>query len=34
LIRDEIAATPLAEVAGKKKSADLTLFKLAQTLAE
>jgi 6-phosphofructokinase 1 len=34
LIRNEIVATPLAEVAGKKKSADLRLFKLAEVLAE
>ena len=33
LICGQIAATPLAEVAGKKKSVDLTLFKLAQILA-
>ncbi len=34
LIRDEVAATPLASVAGKKKSPDLRLVKLAQILAE
>ena len=34
LIRDEITATPLCEVAGKKKAPDLHLFKLAQILAK
>jgi 6-phosphofructokinase 1 len=34
LIRDEITATPLCEVAGKKKAPDLRLFKLAQILAK
>lgn len=34
LINDEITATPLAQVAGKKKSPDLGLFKLAQILAK
>jgi 6-phosphofructokinase 1 len=34
VIRDEITATPLCEVAGKKKPPDLRLFKLAQILAK
>lgn len=34
LIRDELTATPLAEVAGKKKVPDLRLFQLAQILAK
>ena len=34
LIRDEITATPLHEVAGKKKAPDLRLFELAQILAK
>jgi hypothetical protein len=34
LIRDEITATPLCEVAGKKKAPDLRLFKVAQILAK
>jgi 6-phosphofructokinase 1 len=34
LIKDEIAATPLIEVAGKKKAPDLRLFQLAQILAK
>jgi 6-phosphofructokinase 1 len=34
LIRDEITATPLREVAGKKKAPDLRLFQLAQILAK
>lgn len=34
LIKDEITATPLAEVAGRKKPPDLRLFKLAQILAK
>jgi 6-phosphofructokinase 1 len=34
LIRDEIRATPLHEVAGKKKAPDLRLFELAQILAK
>jgi 6-phosphofructokinase 1 len=34
LIRDEITATPLREVAGKKKPPDLRLFQLAQILAK
>jgi 6-phosphofructokinase 1 len=34
LIKDEITATPLFEVAGKKKAPDLRLFKLAQILAK
>jgi len=34
LIRDEITATPLSEVAGKKKAPDLRLYQLAQILAK
>jgi len=34
LVHDEITATPLCEVAGKKKIPDLRLFKLAQILAQ
>jgi hypothetical protein len=34
LINDEITATPLVDVAGKKKPPDLRLFKLAQILAK
>jgi 6-phosphofructokinase 1 len=34
LVRDEITATPLREVAGKKKAPDLRLFQLAQILAK
>jgi 6-phosphofructokinase 1 len=34
LIKDEITATPLVDVAGKKKPPDLRLFKLAQILAK
>jgi 6-phosphofructokinase len=33
LIKGEIAATPLAEVAGKKKGLDLNLLELAKVLA-
>ncbi|MFH1002554.1 MAG: 6-phosphofructokinase [Chloroflexota bacterium] len=32
LLKDEMAATPLAEVAGRKKALDLSLLKLAQVL--
>jgi 6-phosphofructokinase 1 len=34
LIKDEVTATPLSEVAGKKKAPDLRLFKLAQILSK
>ena len=34
LIKGEIAATPLAEVAAKKKGLDLNLLELAKVLAE
>lgn len=34
LIKGEIAATPLAEVAAKKKGLDLSLLELAKVLAE
>ena len=34
LAKDEVTATPLFEVAGKKKAPDLRLFKLAQILAK
>ena len=34
LIKDEVRATPLVEVAGKKKVPDLRLFRLAQILAK
>ncbi len=34
LIKDEVTATPLCEVAGKKKAPDLRLFRLAQILAK
>ena len=34
LVKDEVTATPLFEVAGKKKAPDLRLFKLAQILAK
>jgi 6-phosphofructokinase 1 len=34
LIRDEITATPLGEVAGRKKVPDLRLFEMAQILAK
>ena len=33
LIRDEITATALSDVAGKKKAPDLRLFRLSQILA-
>jgi 6-phosphofructokinase 1 len=34
LIKDEVTATPLCEVTGKKKAPDLRLFELAQILAK
>jgi 6-phosphofructokinase 1 len=34
LVKDEVTATPLCEVAGKKKAPDLRLFRLAQILAK
>lgn len=34
LIKDEVTATPLCKVAGKKKAPDLRLFRLAQILAK
>ena len=34
LIKDEVTATPLCEVAGMKKAPDLRLFRLAQILAK